>query len=202
MSGGCGDQIGPLSANETVFIVSRAVKGAGAPFGLGEDIAGGVVWLARRGEPAAAALADALERFAAAKSSAALAFETGAEGGQLVTTDGKPASALFAGSAAADWLQIGCGRRALDVSQVDQPLLAAAVAAAILQRLGGLLQFHGHDRITYDGADRRSAATDDHAIMMDRPAWQVVQSFFAQALVPATTESRTHGAGAGLVDRD
>ena len=59
MSGGCGDQIGPLSANETVFIVSRAVKGAGAPFGLGEDIAGGVVWLARHGEPAAAALADA-----------------------------------------------------------------------------------------------------------------------------------------------
>ena len=197
------NQIGPLSANETAFIVTRAVRGAGVPYGLGEDVASGVVWLARQGVPAAAqTLLQALENFAATTSSCDICFNVAGDCTALATNDGIRASALFAGSAAADWLRSNADGQLLDISRVDQPLLVTGIAAAILQRAGRLLQPQDGGCLRNDPAAQAPESAMDQAIMVDGTAWQGVRDFFQRALVPATAESRTHGAGAGLIDRD
>jgi hypothetical protein len=39
-------------------------------------------------------------------------------------------------------------------------------------------------------------------VCVEDAPWQRVQSLAARTLVPATTQSREHGAGAGLIDTD
>ena len=124
----------PLSLNEIGFYFTWAAVGAGAPFGIGEDLAEASKSLAYLDiDPAAAAL-PALHGLASGSSSKSLSFDAAADFVHVRGGDGRVLSALYAGPAIADRLSIEAGgRRAcrLRLDDTDQPLLiVAAVAAA------------------------------------------------------------------------
>jgi hypothetical protein len=168
---------GPFSLNEIAFYAARAAFGAGAPWGVAEDAAKACVRLAREGADPAPVLARALEALEARPESARLAAVERDGVRHIEAEDGGVASALYAGPALIDWRAV---RDAVRLGAVDGPALCEALIRAV------------------DGAPV-DATFDGCAV--DAGAWETVQRFFRQSLVPASAASRD-GAGAGLLDTD
>lgn len=189
-----GAPYGPLSRAEMAFYVTRAVVGAGAPFGTGEFVAQVIVALAAEGTDATPDLACALDALFGQTSSGAFVVK---EGSRLAAEDARKLSALSVGAALGDWLLargggsveiVGDGLlvsgtgAVLRTDTVDVPALARAIAVRMSQ---GLAPRKSHNEIT-----------------VDADAWTTIQKHFRRYLVPSTAASRTSGAGAGLNDTD
>lgn len=105
----------PLSLAEIRFYVTRAVAGAGAPFGVGEEVAEATVRLAAAGKMNWALLAAALDRLGQGRSApGAMSAE-------------QPVSALVAGTAMA-WLAPE-GQLA---AEIDDPKFTMMISDALL----------------------------------------------------------------------
>ncbi len=107
----------PLSLAEIRFYVTRAVAGAGAPFGVGEDVAEAVIRIASTAQMDWRALALALDALGEQQSAAEL------------RTDRMPVSALIAGPVMvwndpADPADPANGN-------IDDPVLAGQIAEAL-----------------------------------------------------------------------
>lgn len=155
----------PRSLAEIRFYVTRAVVGAGAPFGIGEEVAEAVIRLSSKGRMDWQSLATALD-----------ALGQGQSVCQLDAPDA-PASALLAGPAMA-W----AGEGMADTHRVDDAAFASMLADALTEK-GETLPPEG-------------------GVVPEAAAWEVVQRWFRECLVPSSAESRLSGAGAGLVETD
>ena len=121
-----------LSMNEAKFFFTRAAVGAGVPFGLGEDFAAASIWLAGQGIDPAKISAPALSALAEGRSSRRITRGKNASATHFVDADGQTISALFAGPAVADWMQVASAIRKEIIATivcVDQPALIAAYMA-------------------------------------------------------------------------
>lgn len=222
---------GPLSLNEVLFFVTRATVGAGAPFGLGEDVGKAAVILATSGIDPALAIAPALQRLENESCSGNFDLRNDDRGVVIEAVGGHPLSAIFAASAASDWMQENAGHTdaGVTVVGVDAPVVFAAVFEA-LHRSAGRAQISVVEPdatetalvISGDPAEFERSANltvsagppstpvfanrDGHAlengISVDADAWGIIRKMFSRCLVPSTEESRLTGAGAGLVDTD
>lgn len=169
---------GPFSCNEIAFYITRAVFGAGVPWGIAEDAARACIQIVKDGGDPAPLLAQALTSFEARPDGARLVIHDDGSEICIAAEDGGPASALFAAPAWIDWRAVAAPRGGSAVlGPVDVPDLCDALVRA---EAG-------------DGLPR--------SVDVDADAWAVVMRFFGQSLVPASADSR-EGAGAGLVDRD
>lgn len=155
----------PRSLAEIRFYVTRAAVGAGAPFGIGEEVAEATVRLASKGRMDWVALSEALDALGS--------------GGSVPPSDGTDSlvSAVIAGPMMA-WSSTGWRPD----GAMDCPDLAEDIASAL--------------RSEEEPVPPAGGVTPDAA------AWETVQKWFNQCLVPSSAESRLSGAGAGLVDKD
>jgi len=222
---------GPLSLNEILFFITRATVGAGAPFGIGEDVGKAAVLLANRGIDSAVVIAPALQSLEAGNSSMDIELRTDGDGSVIEAIGNKPMSAAIAASAASDWIQENAGnaKARLMVHRVDAPVLFAAVIEALHQGHVGwrvcisapdgtetalikeqnLLENDAPSNITI-AADpsaqpvfkNRQQQALDCGVPVDSQAWQIIRDLFSRCLVPSTEETRLTGAGAGLTDTD
>lgn len=184
-----------LSQNEFLSLIRRAVIGAGAPPGLAEDAAEAALWLAMQGLDGARA---ALEGLASASN---------------------PAATLHTGPSALDSLLSGQVDEVL-TPEVDAPLLIIGIAKArgraarwgveVLDAVTGASvgperpPSAGCSLILRRGAALGAAAPCDPAkrILVDPHAYEALQRYAQETLVPASDASRARGAGAGLSDAD
>jgi len=222
---------GPLSLNEVLFFVTRAAVGAGAPFGIGEDIGKAAVVLANCGIDPAVIIAPALQTLECGNSSMDIDIRTDGDGSVIEAIGDKPMSATIAASAASDWMLENTHnpKARLEVHQVDAPVLFAAVIEALHRDLSGwrvcsvapdgaetalvddgkLLEIDAPANmvIFVDSSARpvfknRQQQALESGVLVDSQAWQIIRALFSRCLVPSTEESRLTGAGAGLVDTD
>ena len=123
----------PLSLNEISFVLIRAAVGAGASFGIGEELARASTWLACLGFDPAEAAVPTLRGLADGESGRELVLRDGHEAIHVQGRDGRRLSAIHAGPVVADRLSIEAGTGGecrLVLDETDQPLLIAATVAA------------------------------------------------------------------------
>lgn len=124
---------GPVSLSELRFYTSRAALGAGCAQGIAEDVATTAIWLAKKKIDPTRALAHALDHIVNEAVTAALKKTVAAGDINLLSANGRPCSAIYAGIAASDQLALlpaGAGH-AVTIQDTDAPLLAAAFAQAL-----------------------------------------------------------------------
>jgi hypothetical protein len=147
----------PLSPNEVQFYFTRAAVGAGAPFGLGEEMSAAAIWLAGHGYDAAREVSPALNSLANGSSSSEIVISH--EPGQFNFSSAvdDPLSVIYAGPAIADKLVIAATNSQpalITVNQVDQPALLVAYLASRIKRGVMRLTFTtptaGADRVTIE----------------------------------------------------
>ena len=168
----------PLSLNEIDFYFTRAAVGAGAPFGIGEELAEASKCLAYLGLDPAAAAVPALHALARGDSGTSLSLHAGAAAIRLRSSDGRVLSALFAGPAVADRLSIEAEsgkERRLRLDDTDQPvLIVAAIAAAGVDATGIAVSWHAADgrRIAVElaGGNAAIAGLREADVAMPDPA--------------------------------
>ena len=124
---------GPVSLSELRFYTSRAALGAGCAQGIAEDVATTAIWLAQKKIDPTRALAHALDHIVNEAVTAALKKTVAAGNINLLSANGRPCSAIYAGIAASDQLALlpaGAGH-AVTIADTDSPVLAAAFAQAL-----------------------------------------------------------------------
>ena len=124
---------GPVSLSELRFYASRAALGAGCAQGIAEDVATTASWLAKKKIDPTRALAHALDHIVNEAVTAALKKTVAAGNITLLSANGRPCSAIYAGIAASDQLALpraeaGCS---IMIENTDSPLLAAAFVRAL-----------------------------------------------------------------------
>jgi hypothetical protein len=219
------------SLNEIEMMVWKAARGAGLAWGLAEEMAQAVRWLADRGidwaPPLVAALAEA-ERRDGKLSPPVLADDGAWEPNQ----DEAQASPILCGPLLTDIASDLGSSRPLTFRRVAQPLLMLPFAAAAALEFGFALTLRIDAAVfLFDGVRAEgpsvlpsTAAAERIALSMDedRPGGAAMTTFPAGAprnaipadllgrleawvgrtYVPASAESRLAGAGAGLTDND
>ena len=174
------------STGELSSLASRAVRGAGQPWGVAEEAAWAVRWLIRAGLDGPGALAQALEAADLADLLAGIALaDRGAPPDALA-----PAAQLLALPFVArtapkgEALHYGDGEARFRIwaGGCDAP-----AAGAPLRRSGAGEAPAGRRR------ERAEVAERDYAILSE---------LAARTYAPATEGSRLRGAGAGLTDND
>lgn len=120
----------PLSANEIRFYFTRAAVGAGAPFGIGEDLAASALWLAALGLDPALVAAPPLAALRDGTSTRRIAWDMTTSTLEPNDTTDMPLSALFAGPAAADRVGMVAAGSAGEVI-VDRVDCAVLVLASV-----------------------------------------------------------------------
>ena len=124
---------GPVSLSELRFYASRAALGAGCAQGIAEDLATTAIWLAKKKIDPTRALAQALDHIVNEAVTVALKKTVAAGNINLLSANGRPCSAIYAGIAASDQLALlpaGAGH-SVTIADTDSPLLAAAFAQAL-----------------------------------------------------------------------
>ncbi len=210
-----------LTLNEVQLLALRAARGCRLHEGLCEDLARAAAWLCAAGLDGVGAGLAAMQAPGARQPAAC-----GEHHGQWVF---EAASAAVAGPSAIDLSIADCGRRVL-LTRVDAPLLLlghAGVAAHDYHCTLRLGDDRGQSALVADGAlawdDPRSpglsaervhiehAGADEtpqriaarvHGVEVDDADVAAIRVLAARVCVPASAASRTHGAGAGLVDSD
>ena len=212
---------GPLSLNEILFFFTRATVGAGAPFGVGEDVAKAAVFLAECGFDPGPIISSALQNLDKDVSKSTFSFHTSDREAEIGSQDEGQVSAIFAGPAALDWLESkepGQDIR-LKIQHLDSPFLIAAMCTewmvTVIDQAGvekplsttnpPLDQHRPFDVMITNGKSGFSHERNgvlEYGVLIDQDAWVNIHAFFHRCLVPSTAESRIAGAGAGLVDTD
>lgn len=124
---------GPVSLSELRFYTSRAALGAGCAQGIAEDVATTAIWLAKKEIDPTRALAHALDHIVNEAVTAALKKTVAAGNINLLSANGRPCSAIYAGIAASDQLALlpAGASHSVTIADTDAPLLAAAFAQAL-----------------------------------------------------------------------
>lgn len=208
------------SLNELESLLKKAATGAGFPPGHAVDLAAAGVWLARRRVPVCDLLARSIRG-----GMCEVRLVTGACG---VTC--KTAKAAVIGIAAIDLLLSGVTGDAIELEQIDEPILLvglAGVAAAThavdfeIRYVGGVLSVKssgvgrldaaalepGSVTLTLRAVDVTQTAPVTLASRYDPAAvhdtgWDELAALARKTYVPASEQSRLSGAGAGLTDND
>jgi hypothetical protein len=196
------------SANELQAALQKAVRASGVPNALADEIAVAGAWLAARGADGIGAVLSALEPALPA----------------CATIQGDPPEfidtrVVLAGPSALDLLAADTSRE-IALQDCDVPLLLAGLAAirseadgvdyriyhhGVVQSTESLAELSHPDLLTLtavaatESAGSTVAGSDIH---VDPDAWQHVLSLAAAMYVPSSEQSRTAGAGAGLLDND
>ncbi|HEY0439320.1 MAG TPA: DUF3726 domain-containing protein [Xanthobacteraceae bacterium] len=212
------------SLNEIEAEAKKAVRGAGLPWGIAEEGAKAVRWLAANGVDALPALADLLDRHAAGEMSTAIntadAFHW---------RGATPLCPLLLGAAIADHAHLFAQGREISAAPVAHPLLlvpfvaraaraakhalalTAAGAEVVVSELGSAQgPLTALDIATADGIKCAPAAAAgpglDHrtcqVAAIDPHAWERIARYAFRTYVPASAQSRLQGAGAGAIDND
>lgn len=213
------------SLNEIEALSKRAARGAGMSWGMAEEAAKAVRWLASHGHPAAELFADFLmhndrvEHGTVAPRSLDGVWQ--ARGGVL--------SPLAAGAALNDCAGRFSAGDGIEMAHVSHPLLVAPFAAWAAIHIGAPVQVLWHDvRVTTDGfglsvegplvqietrdavalmSCRATAPGEVIAVAGQRAevsdaSWAQLSAFAHRTYAIATEESRQRGAGAGTSDND
>ena len=176
------------SLGEAVSLAVKAVRGAGAPWGIAEEAGWAIRWLGRAGLPGVEALANTLEA------------------GDL--------SPLSLGISIADRRAVPDVIGPVPEPLLVIPFLSRAVpeGQALTLDAGETTA-----RVWSDGAEPLPPARELRVIdvcpapeppapvtRIDAPAeaWALLESFAHRTYAPATEQSRQSGAGAGLTDND
>lgn len=213
------------SLNELETEAKKAIRGAGLSWGLGEEGAKAVRWLAARGIDPLPALQDVLER--QDRKAVAISFTRSETGSWRAEA---PISPLVLGATLCDEAA-GLAAHAFVAGPVAQPLLVipfAARAARFLKRrlrldfggalialteagdpIGELSAISSADlpevrcEVVTDRqplAETKAALTS--GVTADPQSWKRLSAFVRRTYVPASERSRREGAGAGLIDND
>lgn len=214
------------SLNELEVETKKAIRGAGLPWGLGEEGGKAVRWLAAHGVDPLPALADVLERHDRGEriTSALRMTEPGC------WTADAPICPIMLGITFCDDAD-RLAANAFVAGPVARPLLLAPFVAAAARILGSPLQLEANGRRVLLNelgdpsgdlsmldaedaveirctamAERQSAvqaqAASTHGIETDAPSWARLAGYVQRTYVPASERSRREGAGAGLIDND
>jgi hypothetical protein len=190
-----------LSLNEVETMALKAARGAGLPWGVAEDTGRSAAWLARHLGAWADSLLDLLERPPPAANAPLLLAGAFA--------DGAIATAEFVMSPI--WvlppLLLGPGRRdplvlRLGAAEVrcnpGEDASATLPADALVARAAGPVRI---------GVRQERVSPLPHALparfsrsRLPLALWHRLERLAAETYVPASTESRLRGAGAGLLD--
>jgi hypothetical protein len=213
------------SLNEIEAEAKKAIRGAGLSWGLSEDGAKAVRWLAARGIDPLPALQDVLER--QDRNLVAISCEQDEGGGWRAAM---PISPLVLGATLCDEAD-QLATRVFAAGPVAQPLLLvpfAARAARLLQRALRLDLSGATIALTETGdpagdlstigasdlplvrceavAERlpsmKAKAASTRGIAPDQRSWTGLSAFVQRTYVPASERSRREGAGAGIIDND
>lgn len=132
---------GPVSLSELRFYASRAALGAGCAQGIAEDVATTAIWLAKKEIDPTRALAHALDHIVNEAVTATLKKTVAAGNINLLSANGRPCSAIYAGIAASDQLALlpTGASHSVTIQDTDAPLLAAAFAQALSPRNHNML---------------------------------------------------------------
>ena len=163
---------GPVSLSELRFYASRAALGAGCAQGIAEDVATTAIWLAKKEIDPTRALAHALDHIVNEAVTAALKKTVAAGNINLLSANGRPCSAIYAGIAASDQLALLPAKSGLSImiEDTDSPLLAAAFARALnLNDHGALVRTacagSSRDVLSFSRADFMSAMSAGNLIL-------------------------------------
>lgn len=118
-----------VSLNELGFLITRAAVGVGAPFGIAEDFAHAVKWVARFGIDPVRAAVSSLQNLDVHPEQGRIRLRENDDDLEFVGQNGL--SALYAGPALADFFTLEQYRGSrLIARDVDHPLLVVAGLAA------------------------------------------------------------------------
>ena len=211
--------------NEIEAMGKRAARGVGCDWGIAEETAKAVRWLAMHGLPGPEVLADLLT-LNDGRSYADLAPLTDAGVWEAASGSLCP---LVAGAALSDRANEVASGRELELRVTAYPLLLAPYVAAAAQSTGTALEltwpgvtmtFDGDGvSITGEPADLAAksaetvrcrctviqvsdAANAGQRCDVDADTWGRLNAFAQRTFAPATEASRLAGAGAGLSDND
>ena len=199
------------SQNEVLSTAIKAARGAGHPVGLAEDMARAALWLCVNGFDGVGALMAELR-----SETGAIEYENGRDGLVL-----KGASTACLAVCAIDALAARMSQKAV-LENVSNPLILLGICACGSRELGTKINVGDWAQVTHGeidhmgsdahfGAYRLTLSDPDHALKVAEPSgpleiedhrWSVLEAMAARTYVPASTESRAKGAGAGLTDND
>ncbi|MDG1377507.1 MAG: DUF3726 domain-containing protein [Yoonia sp.] len=213
------------SLNEIEALCKRAARGVGLSWGIAEDAAKAVRWLASFDLPSVAPFAQVLalhdDMRDADFAPMSLTGPWSASAGRLCP--------LLSGAALSDCAQLREGETALVLSHVVYPVLLLPFAAQVATRLQQVVMLSWDDLAVMSdgqqiwlmdskdqcGAEIAETVTFSHA---ERPAssgrkpqvrgsasaavWAQLNDFAHRTYAPATEQSRLLGAGAGNSDND
>ena len=190
-----------LSLNEVETIALKSARAAGLPWGVAEDVGRSAVWLARHVGAWAYPLLTLLETPPPAAHSPLLRAGPLADGAMatvahvvqplwllpvlLAGPGRRNAVVLRLGEA-----EIRCNPGEPASATLPADALAALPGAAVAVRVPGERPVPLHHRLP--ARFRRS--------VVDAAEWERLEGLAAATYVPASTESRLRGAGAGLLD--
>lgn len=211
--------------NEVEGLSKRAARGAGLSWGLAEEAAKAVRWLASHDLPSLAPFAELLAENDT-KSYADVAPKS--RDGRWVAHGGVLCP-LACGAALCDRaVDIGAGN-GIEMEAISHPVLLAPFAAFVAKRVGKIVALYWHDLTVYtDGSqlwvEGEKAALEIGAAqgvtcflaelqtgkpyvgqarcMEDPQNWDMLSRFAQRTYAPATEQSRNLGAGAGNSDND
>ncbi len=182
------------SINEIRAMLRRAAMGAGFPAGLADAIAAAGVWLCAHEMDGVGAVLDALE--------------DGYDHDVAMARDGN--TLTFSNA------RIGrCGSSAFELiaaGSADRVIVTAPDSALLLRGMAGISSDDERSFVLSTGVDGQveivasapavEAIRPLTAVDVDERRWAEAGVLAARILVPATDESRSSGAGAGLTDND
>lgn len=209
--------------NEVEALTKRAARGAGRSWGMAEEAAKAVRWLAAHGMPSLAPFAQLLNGMKATGDAAPKALE-----GRWQAA-GDALCPLICGAALCDLsAQIGRGRE-IEMEQVLHPVLLAPFAAFVAKRSGRVVVLRWDDLALFTDGDflwvmdpktqiETVKASQVACSLADTPTgsprelqtrcaidpthWDILNGFAQRTYAPATEQSRMLGAGAGNSDND
>jgi hypothetical protein len=213
------------SLNELEAEARKAIRGAGLSWGLSEDGAKAVRWLAAHGVDPLPALHDVLARHD--RKAVATVFSLSEGGSWRADT---PMCPIVLGATLCDFAD-GLPARVFTAGPVAQPVLVIPFAARAARFLKRALRLDFGDvqlvvtetgdpigdLSAVDAADlaeiRCEVVTDRRPLPKAKPAstggiavdpqsWERLSAFVHRTYVPASERSRREGAGAGLIDND
>lgn len=214
-----------FSLNEIEAMAKRAARGAGFDWGLAEESAKAVRWLAERDLPGAESLAQLLTH------------NDGKVYGELapLSSDGTwharcgQLCPIACGAALSDRAQSIADGRVIDLGPIGQPLLLLPFAASAARQTNTAIELSWQDvsvvvmpngvvlagsqrvlavevarsvrcRVTPPLMVAPSASTCGRAV--DAKSWRRLDALARRTFAPASEASRVSGAGAGLEDND
>ncbi len=192
-----------VSLNEVEALSAKAVRGAGAGWGLAEDVARAARWMAERGLDWSALLLRLLDAGADRLNPALRIADLlpGARPGDTWHLEGcEPiwalavlSSALYGGDLDVDVTGEGCTARLRPDRTVSAAEPIAALAALAAGPVTMRAQASALCQPVTPAARRTAVAVED---------WRTLEAFAARTYVPASARSRAAGAGGGRVDAD